>query len=201
MYHNAISFSISHEGRLRLQDAKTDLEVGVNAAADSLALVEFPPALWLSICQEGGDEDNVLKRAFWDTPASSNPTLPRFTGEFKRHTGSHTANQLIIDMATFQSQLRALNINEILWGATYAGGIFEIFSSYLYGDRVRDLDLAHQYSALRSCYSTDGHQFSWSLIVDRSCAFPPVLLLPGHIGNGYGTIPGEPQVMLCGHDY
>ena len=44
-------------------------------------------------------------------------------------------------MATFQSQLRALGINKILWGGTYATGIFEIFSSRSTGTQVRDLDL------------------------------------------------------------
>jgi hypothetical protein len=49
----------------------------------------------------------------------------------------------MIDMATFQSQLRALSITEILWGATYAGGIFEIFSSCSNGTKVHDFDLTH----------------------------------------------------------
>jgi hypothetical protein len=49
----------------------------------------------------------------------------------------------MIDMATFQLQLQALSITEILWGATYAGGIFEIFSSCSNGTKVRDFDLTH----------------------------------------------------------
>ena len=46
-------------------------------------------------------------------------------------------------MATFQSQLRALDITAILWGATYASGFFEIFSSCRDGAHVCDFDLTH----------------------------------------------------------
>ena len=49
----------------------------------------------------------------------------------------------MMDMATFQSQLRALGITEILWGVTCAHGIFEIFSSRSNGAKVRDLHLTH----------------------------------------------------------
>jgi len=102
--------------------------VGVKAAADSLALVRFPQVLWEPIFDKV-DEKHVLDRAFWDAEGGSEPTLPCFAGEFKRDTASHNRNRLMMDMATFQSQLRALGIKKILWGATYAGGVFEIFSS------------------------------------------------------------------------
>ena len=140
VYH---SFSISREGRLRLKATKSDLGVGVEAAADSLALVPFPEDLWQSIVAEGVNEAHILDRASWDAPADSHPTLPRFVGEFKRNNAAHNRNQLLIDMATFHSQLRALNVTELLWGATYARGRFETFSSHRSGTMVRDLDLTH----------------------------------------------------------
>ena len=84
-----------------------------------------------------------MDRAFWDAECGSLPTLPRFSGEFKRNTANHNRNQLMMDMVTFQSQLRALGITEILWGATCAGGVFEIFSSRNEGTQVRDLHLTH----------------------------------------------------------
>ena len=84
-----------------------------------------------------------MDRAFWDAECGSLPTLPRFSGEFKRNTANHNRNQLMMDMVTFQSQLRALDIAEILWGATCAGGVFEIFSSRNEGTQVRDLHLTH----------------------------------------------------------
>ncbi|KIM75418.1 hypothetical protein PILCRDRAFT_827342 [Piloderma croceum F 1598] len=100
------------------------------------ALIPLPQALWESII------DKVLDRAFWEAKGGSEPTLPCFAGEFKRNTASHNRNQLMIDMATFQSQLRALGLTKILWGATYAGGVFEIFSSRRKGTK-RDVDPPH----------------------------------------------------------
>jgi hypothetical protein len=49
----------------------------------------------------------------------------------------------MIDMATSQSQQRALGMNEIIWGATCAAGEFEIFSSRRSPKNVRDLYLTH----------------------------------------------------------
>jgi hypothetical protein len=135
-------FSISHDGRLRLPATETDVVVGVKAAADSLTFVPLPRDLWERIV-DGVTEKHVLDRAFWDAGCGSVPTLPRFSGEFKRNTANQNRNQLMIDMATFQSQLRALGLTKILWGATYAGGVFEIFSSRSNGTKVRDVHLIH----------------------------------------------------------
>ena len=74
-----ILFSFSHERRLRLPATNMD-GVGINAAADSLALVPLPPALWRRITKEGGMDKHFLDRAYWETEAQSYPTLPRFTG-------------------------------------------------------------------------------------------------------------------------
>ena len=128
---------------MRLRATKTDIVVGVRAAADSLVLVPFPPHVWQSILDSGDDHQHVLDRAFWDAECHSSPTLPRFCGEFKHSTANHNQNQLMIDMATLHSQQRALGMNEILWGATYAGGLFEIFSSRSTSKKVRDLLLTH----------------------------------------------------------
>ena len=101
--------------------------MGVKGAADSLTLVPLPQHLWDRIVNRGAEETHVLDRAFWDAECGSLPTLPRFSGEFKRNTANHNQNQLMMDMVTFQSQLRALDIAEILWGATCTGGISILF--------------------------------------------------------------------------
>ena len=56
MYHKDTSFSLSHESHLRLPATIADVVVGVEAAADLLALVPLPPVLWHRICKEGGKE-------------------------------------------------------------------------------------------------------------------------------------------------
>ena len=117
--------------------------MGVTGAADSLAFVPFPPDLWQGILEGEDNENHVLDRAFWSAECDSTPTLLRFCGEFKRGAGNRNRNQLMIDMVTFQSQQRALGMNEILWGATCAAGRFEIFSSCRAPKNVRDLYLTH----------------------------------------------------------
>jgi len=131
--------SIVLESRLRLPVAKQSIEVGVKAAADSLALVPFPKDLWgrITDVKEGDIDKDILDRAFWNAEGvSRSPTLPRFVGEFKRNPGNMNRNQLVMDMGTFQSQLQALSINTILWGGTYADGKFEIFSSLRRGQKT-----------------------------------------------------------------
>jgi hypothetical protein len=114
VYHNDISFSISHESYLRLQATKTNVVVSAKAAADLLALVPLPQDLWECIFTKGPKEKPTLDRVFWDAQGDSQLTLPCFTGEFKCNTGHQNRNWLMIDIATFQSQLWALSINKII---------------------------------------------------------------------------------------
>jgi hypothetical protein len=72
---------------------------------------------------------DILKHAFWTDNALSGITLFRFVGEFKCASSSKNFNQLLMDFATGQCQLRGLGIREVIWGATYSLGVVEVFSS------------------------------------------------------------------------
>ena len=80
----------------------------------------------------------------------------------------------MMDMGTFQSQLQALSIDTILWGATYFNGKFKIFSSHRHGQKVRNLYLT---DIVVLYYSTGGNQLSCDLDVDGSCRFSQVLFI------------------------
>ena len=70
VYRNDISFSISHEGCLRLRATNTDVAVGAKAAADSLALVPLPQVLWERILYKCREKD-VLDRALWNADVAT----------------------------------------------------------------------------------------------------------------------------------
>jgi hypothetical protein len=72
---------------------------------------------------------NIWKHAFWTDKTPSEVTLFRFVGEFKHTVSARNLNQLLMDFASGQCQLRALGIRSIIWGATCSSGVVEVYSS------------------------------------------------------------------------
>ena len=128
----------SIEHGVRLRSSSSPVEVMANAFADTLAVIPFPSqkrkeVLQLLLQETGGDllkNRAILNQAFWtDKSPSRSITLFRFVGEFKCALSAKNYNQLLIDFASGQCQLRALGIRHTIWGATCSLGIVEVYSS------------------------------------------------------------------------
>ena len=124
------------EHGIQLRTSGSPVAVAANALADALVVTTFPSGkteavINLMALEMGGASSfiDILKHAFWTDNALSGITLFRFVGEFKRAPSSKNVNQLLMDFATGQCQLRALGIREIIWGATYSLGVAKVFSS------------------------------------------------------------------------
>jgi hypothetical protein len=130
----------SIEHGVRLRSSSSPVEVTANAFADALAVTPFPSqkrkeVLQLLLQETGSDLLNnraILNQAFWNDKSPSKScaiTLFRFVGEFKCTLSAKNFNQLLIDFASGQCQLRALGIRHTIWGATCSLGIVEVYSS------------------------------------------------------------------------
>ena len=91
-------------------------------------------------------------------------------------------------------------LTRILWGATYASGIFEIFSSRNKGTQVRDLDLTHivvlYFPAIQQTVISSHAVLN---LIDP-VSFLKCYSFMANLALGYRTILGEPRVILCDQD-
>jgi hypothetical protein len=118
--------------RLRASLSQT-VCVGANTISDALVVLPFSANLMdrisLAMCVTT-KLGTLYPNTFWSKGTSGKNSLIVFACEYKGDYGACNKNQLVMDFATAQSQRRALGLDPgIIWGATYAEGSFEVYSS------------------------------------------------------------------------
>ena len=108
---------------------------------------------------EATNRQAAYANAFWSKDTTGENSLIVFASEYKTSESTRNKNQLGMDFGAAQSQRRALGLDSaIVWGATYAEGCFEVFSSEWENDVQFSLlsthHVTHYFSGYRICTSS-----------------------------------------------
>ena len=130
---------ISYNLALRTEESYRLVTSPGNPDADSDALVTIPSRTItdkLQVARLGFKDDLTISELYWSTGGSRDDfSIIGFAGEFKKDENESNKNQLIMALATAQSQRKALSLKpSIIMGAIASHGHMQIFSSYWTSD-------------------------------------------------------------------